>query len=273
MSNPSIIPIDNIEDPRLDIYRSLKSTNSTRDLNLFVVEGSLLVERLLESRYETEFILTHSDWLKEPKFHIPDEMTIYCTSRQMMTQLVGFSFHQGIMACGRRRNWPALGELLSDQARDSKTMIICPAIDNPENLGSIARTAEALGVGAIIVGQESPDPLSRRLTRVSMGATLKLPILKYSNVHDALDELKQAGFDFVATLAQSDCEELFAFRRPDKIGLLLGREREGLSPDFAERADHRVTISMIPGADSLNVSVAAGIFLYHLSLCKMIDSG
>ena len=74
----------------------------------------------------------------------------------------------------------------------------------------------------------------------------------------------------VATLADHGCKELFSFHRPEKVGLLLGREREGLAPEFAERADHRVTISMVPGADSLNVSVAAGIFLYHFSHSKHI---
>ena len=214
--------------------------------------------------------MTHPDWIKNPRFPIPENVKIYCTSRQMMTELVGFSFHQGIMACGRRAEWPILGELLKDPSRDLNTIVICPAIDNPENLGSIARTAEALGVGAIIVGTASPDPLSRRLTRVSMGATLKLPVLKYENPHEALDELKHQGFEFVATLADHGCTELFSFRRPEKVGLLLGREREGLAPEFAERAHHRVTISMVPGADSLNVSVAAGIFLYHFSQSKHV---
>lgn len=268
MLHERAIVIDDIQDPRLDIYRSLKNTNATRDLGLFVVEGSLLVERLLQSRFETEFLLTHPDWLKNPKFPVPPEVTIYCISRPMMTELVGFSFHQGIMACGRRKDWPGLGEFLADPMRNMKTVVICPAIDNPENLGSIARTAEALGVGAIIVGKESPDPLSRRLTRVSMGATLKLPILKFEQIQPALDALKQAGFEFVATLAEAGCRELSAFERPEKVALLLGREREGLAREYADQADHRLTISMVPGADSLNVSVAAGIFLYHLSQVK-----
>lgn len=258
-----VVEITDINDSRLDIFRSMKLTNQTRDLNHFVVEGALLVERLLQSRFETACILTHRRRLEEPDFAIPSHVPKYIVPKSFMTDLVGFSFHQGILACGERKAWPSLAELLPDPKM--KTIVICPAIDNPENLGSISRTAEALGVGAIIVGKESPDPLSRRLTRVSMGATLKLPILKYENVHDALDELKSDGFQFVATLPGHDCIELDQFGRPEKSALLLGREREGLADDFIARADHRVTISMIPGADSLNVSVAAGIFLYHLS--------
>jgi tRNA G18 (ribose-2'-O)-methylase SpoU len=265
-SHYNLIELTDIHDPRLDLFRSMKLTNSTRDLPHFVVEGSLLVERLLQSRFETACILTHREKLDHCPFSIPESVPRYLVPRQFMTDLVGFSFHQGILACGVRKEWPSLSELL--HFNKIRTIVICPAIDNPENLGSIARTAEALGVGAIIVGKESPDPLSRRLTRVSMGATLKLPILKYENVHEALDELQTNGFQFVATLPGNDCIELDAFTRPENCGLLLGREREGLAEEFIRRANHRVTISMIPGADSLNVSVAAGIFLYHFSRSK-----
>lgn len=261
--NSSVIELTDILDPRLDIFRSMKQTNSTRDTPYFVVEGSLLVERLLQSRFETACILTHREKLDSSPFPIPPEVPRYLVPRHFMTELVGFSFHQGILACGIRKPWPSLTDLLN--TTEMETVVVCPAIDNPENLGSIARTAEALGVGNIIVGNESPDPLSRRLTRVSMGATLKLPIMKFNNVHEALDELQSAGFEFAATLPGQDCIELERFARPDKCALLLGREREGLAEDFIRRAHHRVTISMIPGADSLNVSVAAGIFLYHLS--------
>lgn len=260
---PELIEIDDINDFRLDIFRAMKKNNQTRNLDHFVVEGSLLVQRLIQSRFPTVCILTHRDKLQDRNLDIPSDIPIYLVPKPFMTELVGFSFHQGILACGQRQPWPGLSDLLS--LKQMKTVVVCPAIDNPENLGSIARTSEALGVCAIVVGKESPDPLSRRLTRVSMGATLKLPILKYDNVHEALELLKYNQFEFVATLPGQDCTELENYQRAERVALLLGREREGLSEDFIARADQRVSISMIPGADSLNVSVAAGIFLYHLS--------
>lgn len=256
--------IESLDDPRLDPFRSLKTTNQTRDDDSFVVEGALLVERLLGSRFETSCVLTHPDWFAEPPFSIPSSVPTLVLSRPLMTQLVGFSFHQGILACGRRSSWPSLAEIIEADHSEFRTIVICPSIDNPENLGSIARTADALGVSAIVVGRESPDPLSRRVTRVSMGASLKLPILEFDNVHTALDELALHGFEFVATLPGHGHTELLKFRRPKRVRLLLGREREGLAEEFERRAQHTVTISMIPGADSLNVAVASGVFLYWL---------
>ena len=260
----NVVAIESLDDPRLDPFRSLKTSNATRDDGIFIVEGALLVERLLASRFETVSILTHDGWFESPKFELSTEAPVMTLSRSAMTQLVGFSFHQGILACGRRKPWPGLAEIVEGCSKQAVTIVICPAIDNPENLGSIARTADALGVGAIVVGRESPDPLSRRVTRVSMGATLRLPILEYADMHQALDELAGLGFEFVATLPGEGHVELLEFRRPDRVGLLLGREREGLAAEYEARAHHKVTISMTPGADSLNVGVAAGVFLYWL---------
>lgn len=262
--NRRVVAIDSLDDARLDPFRSLKTSNATRDDDLFVVEGALLVERLLASRFEIVSILTHPGWFEAPKFEISPEAPVMTLPRPAMTELVGFSFHQGILACGRRRPWPSMAEIVGGVTEREKTVVICPAIDNPENLGSIARTADALGVAAIVVGKESPDPLSRRVTRVSMGASLRLPILEFADVHQALDELASLGFEFVATLPGEGHVELLEFRRPERVGLLLGREREGLAPEFEARAGHKVTISMTPGADSLNVGVAAGVFLYWL---------
>jgi len=258
------VAIESLDDPRLDPFRSLKTSNATRDDGLFVIEGALLVERLLNSRFETVSILTHPGWFAEPKFELPPDAPVMVLPRPLMTELVGFSFHQGILATGRREPWPGLREIVEKVSGEEKTVMISPSIDNPENLGSIARTADALGVAAIVVGRESPDPLSRRVTRVSMGATLRLPVLEFADVHEALDELAAQGFEFVATLAGQGHVELLKFRRPKRVGLLLGREREGLAPEFEARAEHKVTISMTPGADSLNVGVAAGVFLYCL---------
>lgn len=263
-SGRSFVSIESLDDPRLDPFRSLKISNATRDDGLFVVEGALLVERLLNSRFETVSILTHPGWFDEPKFELPPDSPVMVLARPLMTELVGFSFHQGILATGRREPWPGLREIVEKVSADEITVVICPSIDNPENLGSIARTADALGVAAIVVGRESPDPLSRRVTRVSMGATLRLPVLEFADVHEALDELAALGFAFVATLAGQEHVELLEFRRPKRVGLLMGREREGLAHEFEARADHKVTISMTPGADSLNVGVAAGVFLYLL---------
>ena len=150
----NVVALESLEDSRLEPYRSLKTSNATRDDDLFVVEGALLVERLLASRFETVSILTHPGWFEAPKFEISANAPVMTLLRPAMTELVGFSFHQGILACGRRKPWPALAEIVACHSERRMTVVICPSIDNPENLGSIARTADALGVSAIVVGRE-----------------------------------------------------------------------------------------------------------------------
>ena len=103
------IPIDDLDDPRIAVYRSLKATNQTRDLGQFVVEGERLVERLLDSRFPMVSVLLadrHEDRLTRP---IPEEVPAYIVSHAMIDQVVGFPFHRGILACGERRPWPLAG--------------------------------------------------------------------------------------------------------------------------------------------------------------------
>jgi tRNA G18 (ribose-2'-O)-methylase SpoU len=142
--------------------------------------------------------------------------------------------------------------------------VVCPRIDNPENLGAIVRVADVFGTAGVLVGARCPDPLSRRVLRVSMGSALRLPVVSPPDLADELDRLgRDFGFETVAAVAGPDAWPLDDFRSPARLALLLGSEAHGLEPDWLARCDRRVTIPMAPGVDSLNVAVAAGILLYH----------
>ncbi|MGE3821276.1 MAG: TrmH family RNA methyltransferase, partial [Isosphaeraceae bacterium] len=142
-----------------------------------------------------------------------------------------------------------------------------PRIDNPENLGAIIRIADVFGAAGLVVGPRCPDPLSRRVLRVSMGTALGVPVVASDDLAAALERLEgELGFTLVATLCDpSDAEPLDAFKPPDRLALLLGNEGNGLDPEWADRCERRLTIPMRLGAESLNVAVAAGILLYQLS--------
>ena len=146
-----------------------------------------------------------------------------------------------------------------------RTLVICPRIDNPDNLGTILRIGDVFGIDALIVGGRCPDAFSRRVLRVSMGTALRLPLYAFENLESEWERLRTRwGFQFAGAVTDVDAEPIPHFIRPQHLALVLGAESPGLAPEWIARCDRRVTIPMRPGADSLNVAVAAGILLHRL---------
>jgi tRNA G18 (ribose-2'-O)-methylase SpoU len=259
------VPIEDLDDARIEIYRHLKTTNKTRRLtNQFVVEGEKLFKRLIASPLPLVSVLVTDRYEPRIASCVPKEVPLYVVPHAAMSTLVGFSFHRGVLACGHRMPWPSLDDLASLE-RKRVTFLVCPSLESPENLGAIVRLGDAFGIDAILVGCGCPDPLSRRVLRVSMGGALRLPVLACDNLERDVERLvSEFGFELAAAVADPAAEPIESARRSDRFALLLGNESEGLPAEWLARCDRRITIPMSPGTDSLNVAVAAGIVLYHL---------
>ncbi len=261
------VPIDDLDDPRIATYRHLKSTNLTRGGDTFVVEGEKLLDRLIESPFPLASVLVTDRHESRIAARVPEEVPRFVVPHAMMSVLVGFNFHRGVLACGKRRPWPDVMDLVRGEGRQA-TVVVCPTLHNPENLGTIVRIGDIFEVDAVLVGGHGcPDPLSRRVLRVSMGAALRLPVSASADLVRDIERLRsERGFQLAATVVDPDAEPLDAARRPDRLALFFGSEGEGLEPQWVERCDRRITIPMRPGAESLNVAVAAGIVLYHFMM-------
>jgi tRNA G18 (ribose-2'-O)-methylase SpoU len=259
------VPIDDLNDPRIGIYRSLKATNQTRRLEQFVVEGERLVERLLSSRFPVLSVLVTDRSLSKLPTDVPSRVPLYVVPHKRIDELVGFPFHRGLLACGQRQAWPAAAELLA--GRDGRlTLVICPKLSDPTNLGTIARIGDVFGIDAILAGPECPDPFSRRVLRVSMGAVLRLPVIVSHELGAVVDDLvRHSQVVLWAAVAASSGVPFDRLARPDRLGLVLGEEDRGLDSDWLKRCARAVTIPMRQGASSLNVAVAAGILLYGVT--------
>ena len=257
--------IDDLDDPRLALYRHLKATNETRGGDTFIVEGEKLVYRLLASRFPTDSVLVTDRYEVHHASQIPEDVPRFVIPHDRIEALVGYHFHRGVLACGRRRDWPALASTLR-AIGPRATVVVCPTLDKPDNLGAILRIGDAFGVAAVLIGPSCPDALSRRVVRVSMGAALRLPVYVPDDLIASVGQLRaDHGLEVIATVAEGDAEILDRAARPDRLALLLGSEAFGLGPEWLALADRRMTIPMRPGADSLNVAVAAGIILHHFT--------
>ncbi len=181
--------------------------------------------------------------------------------------LLGFHFHRGTMACGRRR---PLHEATAFVENWEERKATCAAaylhsIQDPENMGLILRCCAALNVNDVIIGPSCVDPYARRVIRVSMSTVLKLNLLKDKEPSEFIQKLNKHNIISIASTLSKDSCSLRDFR-PDRPSVLfLGNEANGLPEDLVRQCQTRLSIPMRTGIDSLNVSHAAAIFLYALT--------
>jgi tRNA G18 (ribose-2'-O)-methylase SpoU len=255
--------VHTLDDPRLSAYRDMKDKELARDGERFIAEGEQVVRRLLASRLRTESVLIAQRKAAAIAPLVPPDVPVWIASDALIESVIGFEFHSGVLACGIRPVPARLDELLPPPPLPA-TLMVCPKITNVENIGSLVRIAAAFGVTAMVLGEQCCDPFFRQSVRVSMGAVFKLPIARPRDLSAELRRLgNQSGFEILATVLSPDAEPLAAAKRSPRLAICFGGEADGLDAATIALCHRRVTIPMRLGLDSLNVAVAAGIFLYH----------
>jgi tRNA G18 (ribose-2'-O)-methylase SpoU len=268
-----LLPIEHLDDPRVAAYRSLRDPELLAGSGLFVVEGRLGVRRLLlESRFRPRSLfLTRSALagLADAVAALPASAPVYLASRALLCEVVGYNLHRGCLAAAER-GLPCGPEAVLEACRAaSRPLVVLEDVTNPENVGNVFRNAHAFGAGGVWLTARCADPLYRKATRVSMGATLRLPFARIGGgVAAALAEARAAGFAAVALTPRPPAEpiEAVAVRLAGaRLALVFGTESEGLSAAALAAADVRARIPLAPGVDSLNVATASGIALHRLA--------
>ena len=269
MPDARVVIIDGVDDPRVAEYRDIGDHSRLVTRGLFVAEGRLVVERLLEDRYRIRSLLLNRAAFTalEPRLNdLPRETTTFICGTEDFEQLTGFPIHRGCLALAER---PA-PQLLDDLLMRARSLVLLEEVGNPDNVGGVFRSAAAFGAGAIVLSHGCADPLYRKAIRTSMAATLRVPFttVPFADLWTpALTHVRVAGFQLVAlTLGDGavDISDWAQRPREGRVALLLGAEGQGLAADSEARADVRVRIPIGSKVDSLNVSVAAGIALHEL---------
>jgi tRNA G18 (ribose-2'-O)-methylase SpoU len=257
--------IQDLEDPRLAPYRDLKQVSRTRWTRWVIAEGWRVTKRLLQSPLRIESVLMSDKRLETLQDMVPDHVPLLVLSQEDCKTLVGFNFHAGVLAAAHRpkrldfQDW-------ADDCGVIEPVVALPQINDPDNVGLIARTAAALGIRKLILSTHSSDPYSRRCLRLSMGAVLRLSIFESSRIEEHLIRLhSEHGFTICASVCDPNAMDIARWPVPNRSVLVLGNESDGLAECFENLCQQRFTIPISPGIDSLNVSTATGIMLYEWS--------
>ncbi len=257
----NVIHVADVDDPQLRPYTALKDRQLASEMGLFICEGEHNVRRLLASTMQTHSILIAEHRLAELADAIPCDGPVYVVDNPMLSSIVGFEFHMGVLACGVRPVDRPLASLLPAQM-----LIVLPEVRIAENLGLLIRAAHALGVDGMLLSDVGCDPFTRRVIRVSMGSVFSLPIVRSDKLEDDLQCLREShGFSLLASVSDADAIAIHDYARPSGgVAVLFGNEPEGLDNRWVKLCDQRVTIPMVEGVDSLNLAIAAGIVMHRL---------
>ena len=259
---PPPITIEALDDPRVADYQHLADHQHLLGRGLFIAEGRLVVRRLLDLRHWNidSILLTPAaaDNLSDvlPLSNAP----IYLVAQALMNAIAGFNIHRGCLALAHR---PTVAPL--DRVADGplSRVLLLEGVNNPDNVGGLFRTAAAFGADLVVMGPSCGDPLYRKAIRTSMGATLAVPYVTASQWPGAITDLRTDGFTVAALTPQHQAVPLHHVSRHAKLALVVGAEGDGLSEAALAAATFCVRIPMTPMVDSLNVTTAASIAMYH----------
>lgn len=254
--------IESASNPLLKIFRKSLAEGVTRD-GLLGVEGPHLLEEALNAAgratVHTVLVARSAQARLEPFLRrLPREAETVRVSDRVFDSVAQTETPQGIAALVELKR-DELETVLS--ARDVVLLVAC-GIQDPGNLGTMLRSAQALGATALIGLEETVSPFNPKAARASAGAIFHLPVFPGAKARELLPRLRSHGVKIVAadqrsleTLSEADLCGRFAF--------LIGREAAGVPEDLRREADLRLRIPIRRETESLNAATAAGIFLYE----------
>lgn len=274
--------IESPSDPRVDGYRNVRDGDLRGRRDAFMVEGRLLVRRLVgDSRYAARSVFTTPTALRalrDALSPLSDAVPVYVAEPPVLNAVVGYDLHRGCLALADRG--VAAGNGSGDAASllpagpGPGVAVIAERLTNPDNIGGLFRNAMAFGAAGVLLCPRCTDPLYRKAVRVSMGGALRVPFARCRDWPGDLDRIRARGWRIAAldprpgALSIGDLPERVAPDQP--VALLVGSEGPGLGPEALAASDWRVRIDMAPGIDSLNVATAAAIALHELARSRRL---
>lgn len=254
------------ENPQIKAFCKLSGSKKQRDISgSFTLESVKLVLEAFENGVSIEKVfLTESAEKKyeEKLFELLNSgIPVIRVSEEVGRKLSEADTPQGVFAVCKKLD----KSFAADTIENKGVYAALCGLQDPGNIGTILRTAEALGVRGVLMSEDCCDIYNPKVLRASMGTVFRLPIRVCGDFCGALRELSAAGVPTYAAVLDENAESLtdIAF---DGVGVaVIGNEGNGLSEAVAACCDRRVTIRMKGNAESLNAAMAAGIILWKLT--------
>lgn len=184
--------------------------------------------------------------------------------KNKLDQLSDGANHQGVVVAASPVSYASIDDLFAaaEKKEEQPFFLLLDGIEDPHNLGSIMRTADAIGVHGIIIPKRRAVPLTGTVAKASTGAIEHVPVARVTNLVKTMEELKERGLWIFGT--DMDGKDYRQWNVDSPIGLVIGNEGKGLSRLVKENVDETLSIPMTGHVQSLNASVASSLLMYEV---------
>lgn len=249
--------IESIQNALVKHWKKLVQTRKERDKSKeFLVEGFHLVEEALKAENAVLTLMKRED-VELPENWNLENIVVNEITRAVAKEISETEQSQGVYAHCRQP------EYTEASYGNWKKLLFIDAVQDPGNVGTMIRTADAAGMSAVIIGKGSADPFNPKTVRSAQGSHFNIPVVR-GDLTEWIQKAKDSDIKVIGTSLEESV--LYKEVQPsEKFALIVGNEGSGMSPELLAQTDTNVRIPIYGKAESLNVAVATGVLLYAYS--------
>lgn len=248
--------IESVKNAKIKSVKKLHTRKGREALGSFFIEGEHLVEEALKSNVIINEIYVEENF-QIPSNWVINNIPVYLVNDKIMNDICETKTPQGIVAVCE-----LLGRKPLTLEENGKYLLI-DGVQDPGNLGTIIRTADSAGLSGVILGTGTVDLYNSKVIRSTQGSLFHLPVIK-GDLVDWVEKFKKDNITVYGTALSEKAKPYKQIEATESFALIVGNEGSGLSEQLLELTDENIYIPIYGQAESLNVSIATGILLYHL---------
>lgn len=248
--------------PKIKELKELTNNRAARrSAGLFVCDGVRLCKDAALSNIKIQSVFITEKCLKKYSSEVDEVLSsaqnVYFVSEDIMKLVSDTVSPQGIICTAQM-------ETGNFEFQKGEKYIALDGVQNPDNLGAIIRTAEALGIDGIVISGGC-DIYNPKALRASMGSIFRMPVLQASNLSERIEECKIIGIHTFASVVSGNAEDISKTSFSDGALVVIGNEGNGVSVETQNACDRKVTIVMKGRAESLNAAQASSIIMWEMT--------
>ena len=247
------------KNPLVKEIKKLHKKKERDEKKQYVIEGFHLIEEAKNSGAIIEWILFNqrgqAEWANWLETCDPEKLIF--VSDEVLNSLSDLPTPQGILAVINKNEADHLAEFRGG-------WLLLDNVQDPGNVGTMIRTADAAGLAGVIIGEGTADIYSTKVLRAMQGSNYHLPVI-HGNLADILQQFIQNQIPIYGTELNEQAVDYLKVNKAENYGLIMGNEGQGVSATLLAQTTQNIYIPIRGQAESLNVAVAAGILMYHLS--------